>query len=444
MPTDNHEASLISGWMYPIFAAVGFYWLIRFAALGGTTSTPATKDTERDSTGRCKDWHPGAYHILRAWASGIAKFAVIWAASKGASVRVVAIASRDRARARAYAEKHNIPRYYDNYQKLLDDPDVDAVYVGLPTSYHYMWSAKAIEAGKHVLVEKPLTVNYKEAKDLQKLLSQPSKSPRAPLIVLEGYHYRFHPVARHIKALVSDKEFMGDLKEIQMDFSLLDPKACLKNYLGIGDGGGDEKFLKIKLLDRWCYAVDTLRFLLPQESKLEVKDASISTFRASAKFNARYQGNSVVASYVVEKGKIEGITWNIRIEGSNHTVLVSNIGHPYIYHSISIRPSNDPTKTRTFKMYGEGETTFEHQLEAFSAAIRAREPKGVPGRIKAFSAAIRAREPKGVPGRIKNVKRGVFGDYEIWSGIDSAVQNMRVIDEVFKKAGTTSIPSRSY
>jgi len=421
MPTDNHEASLISGWMYPIFAAVGFYWLIRFAALG----YPVVVRLVRLPRKIPKETAQDAVRIGILGASGIAKFAVIWAASKGASVRVVAIASRDRARARSYAEKHNIPRYYDNYQKLLDDPDIDAVYVGLPTSYHYMWSAKAIEAGKHVLVEKPLTVNYKEAKDLQKLLSQPSKSPRAPLIVLEGYHYRFHPVARHIKALVSDKEFMGDLKEIQMDFSLLDPKACLKNYLGIGDGGGDEKFLKIKLLDRWCYAVDTLRFLLPQESKLEVKDASISTFRASAKFNARYQGNSVVASYVVEKGKIEGITWNIRIEGSNHTVLVSNIGHPYIYHSISIRPSNDPTKTRTFKMYGEGETTFEHQLEAFSAAIRAREPKGVPGRIK-------------------NVKRGVFGDYEIWSGIDSAVQNMRVIDEVFKKAGTTSIPSRSY
>ena len=79
------------------------------------------------------------------------------------AVEVVAVASRERERAEAYAAEHGLGRAHGSYDELLADPDVDAVYVPLPNSMHVPWSVRALEAGKHVLAEKPLTRHPEEA-----------------------------------------------------------------------------------------------------------------------------------------------------------------------------------------------------------------------------------------------------------------------------------------
>jgi xylose dehydrogenase (NAD/NADP) len=113
-------------------------------------------------------------------------------------VDVVAVAGRDRGRTEAYARSRNIERAYGSYDDLLADPDVDAVYVSLPISMHVDWSVRALEAGKHVLCEKPLTRRPEEA---QRAFDAAKRSRRT---LMEAFMYRHNPLTRRIAELVQN------------------------------------------------------------------------------------------------------------------------------------------------------------------------------------------------------------------------------------------------
>lgn len=102
--------------------------------------------------------------VLRA--ARITRDALIKPAAKVDGVEVVAIAARDRQRATDAAGKHGIPRVLDSYEAMLADPQIDAVYIPLPNGLHGRWTLAAIDAGKHVLCEKPFTANAAEARDV--------------------------------------------------------------------------------------------------------------------------------------------------------------------------------------------------------------------------------------------------------------------------------------
>ena len=99
-------------------------------------------------------------------AARIAPLALIRPARKVPGVLVAAIAARDRRRAEAFAARHGIPAVHDSYADLVADPSLDAVYVPLPNALHAEWTLRALEAGKHVLCEKPLTANQAEARQV--------------------------------------------------------------------------------------------------------------------------------------------------------------------------------------------------------------------------------------------------------------------------------------
>lgn len=126
-------------------------------------------------------------------------FAIIIPAKSHPEVVVQAVAARDRSKAAAFAAKHGIPDVKDSYQAILDDPSIDCVYIPLPNGLHYEWALKALEAGKHVLLEKPSVSNAKEAESLfhHALLKQ----PKAP-VLLEAFHYRFQPCWQYYLTLV--------------------------------------------------------------------------------------------------------------------------------------------------------------------------------------------------------------------------------------------------
>jgi len=397
-------------------------------------------------------------------ASNIAKFAVLWPALKDTAaenVVVHAVASRDGAKARKYADSAGIPNAYEGYQKVLEDPKVDAVYIGLPSELHFMWAKRAILAGKHVLVEKPLTLNYHEAEVLRDLIAsqerynhqnqeegkeetsldrtknKKTKKKKKQIIVLEGYHYRFHPVARHVKRVVQDSKFMGNIISITFNFSLVDPKAAAKMtfYSLPPPSSSSSTKDKIKLLDRWCYAVDTIRFVLPKETTYRVETAEFtSPYHLSARLEAttplmKEEEDVVVVHFTVEKARVETPSWNLEIKGSKHTVSAINIGHPYLYHKIQVNPTADDVvknnkhqRSKTLQVYGKGETTFEHQLAAFVASIRHNQQRGVAGR-----------EADDV--------RAVAGDDEIWPGIDNALENMKLIDQILRKGNQKTLES---
>ena len=131
-------------------------------------------------------------------AARIAGSALIEPARLVPAVSVTAVATRDAGRAQTFALQHGIPSSYGSYEELLAAPDVDAVYVPLPNSLHATWTLRAIDAGKHVLCEKPFTSNAAEA------LTVAAAAERSGLVVMEAMHYRYHPLVRRMAALLAD------------------------------------------------------------------------------------------------------------------------------------------------------------------------------------------------------------------------------------------------
>jgi predicted dehydrogenase len=189
--------------------------------------------------------------ILSTANIGVAK--VIPALQASQFGRVVAIASRHAASAEAAAQKLGIPRAHASYEALLRDPEIEAVYIPLPNHLHVPWSIKALEAGKHVLCEKPIGLNAQEA--LQ-MADAAKRHPR--LKVMEAFMYRFHPQWQAAKKIVADGG-IGELRTVHSVFSYwnVDP-ANIRNNGAIGGGG---------MMDIGCYCVSFGRFLFGAEPK---------------------------------------------------------------------------------------------------------------------------------------------------------------------------------
>ena len=160
---------------------------------------------------------------------------------------LVAIASRELQKAERAVGEMNLQKAYGSYESLLADPDIDAIYNPLPNHLHVDWSIKALEAGKHVLCEKPLGLN---AKDAKRLVDAAAGFPK--LKVMEAFMYRFHPQWKTARSWAKEGR-IGRLKTIQSFFSYYntDPNN-IRNKAEIGGGG---------LMDIGCYSVSLSRFL---------------------------------------------------------------------------------------------------------------------------------------------------------------------------------------
>jgi predicted dehydrogenase len=171
---------------------------------------------------------------------------VIPGAQASDKVELLGVASRARPRAEEYAERWHIPRAYGSYEELLADPEVEAVYISLPNTLHSAWSIRALEAGKHVLCEKPLSRRAAEAE------AAFDAADRAGRLLSEAFMYRHNPQTARVTALVADGA-IGELRLIRATFSysLYDPaNVRLRPDL---DGGA--------LMDIGCYCVNACRLL---------------------------------------------------------------------------------------------------------------------------------------------------------------------------------------
>jgi predicted dehydrogenase len=185
--------------------------------------------------------------------ANIATEAVIPAMLNCKYCNIVAIASRTEEKAKRAASKFDIPKAYGSYEQLLDDKEIEAVYIPLPNHMHVPWAIKAMEAGKHVLLEKPAALSSSEA---QTLLDESKKYPR--LKIMEAFMYRFHPQWVKVKKLITNGT-IGNLKTIQSSFSFFedDPNSIVNNKKM---GGGS-------LMDIGCYPISLSRFLFGAEPK---------------------------------------------------------------------------------------------------------------------------------------------------------------------------------
>lgn len=177
----------------------------------------------------------------------IAREKVIPAIQKARNCEVAAIASRNLEKAKETAMDLGIQKAYSSYEELLADPDIDAVYIPLPNHLHVQWSIRSLEAGKHVLCEKPVGMN---AADARKLLAESKKYPH--LKVLEAFMYRYHPRWKRTVELVR-AGIIGDIKAVHSFFSYYnDDPENYRNSAEMGGGG---------LMDVGCYSISVARLI---------------------------------------------------------------------------------------------------------------------------------------------------------------------------------------
>ncbi|HPD14795.1 MAG TPA: Gfo/Idh/MocA family oxidoreductase [Planctomycetota bacterium] len=186
-------------------------------------------------------------------AGGIARRFAKGLATIPEQATALAVGSRDLAKAQKFAEEHKIPRAYGSYEELLADKDVDAVYISTPNSLHAEWSIKAAKAGKHILCEKPVTVN---AAELRKVLGVVK---RCGVFFMEAFMYRCHPQWKKLLEIIKAGT-IGEVRILQSAFAfnmgLQLQNIRLSNPLA---GGG--------LMDVGCYCVSFCRLVAGEEPK---------------------------------------------------------------------------------------------------------------------------------------------------------------------------------
>jgi predicted dehydrogenase len=157
----------------------------------------------------------------------------------------LAVGSRMKDKADSFGAAHGIPHRYGSYEALLADPDVDVVYISTPHSYHAEWAIKAAEAGKHILCEKPLTLNLQEAEAVVAAAKQHN------VFLMEAFKYRCHPQTARAMQLIREKA-IGDVRLIQATFSFHAGFSAGSRLFNNELGGGG-------ILDVGCYCTSFAR-----------------------------------------------------------------------------------------------------------------------------------------------------------------------------------------
>jgi predicted dehydrogenase len=182
--------------------------------------------------------------------ANIARAAVNPAIQASGNGELVAIASRDAARAAEFAAAHGIPRHYGGYADLLADAEIDAVYIPLPNALHREWAIRAARAGKHVLCEKPLALSETECREMI------TAAESAGVVLMEAFMYRFHPRTRRALELIAEG-VIGELRMIHATFTFrLRRSDDIRLSRDLGGGS---------LMDVGCYCVNVSRTAVGRE-----------------------------------------------------------------------------------------------------------------------------------------------------------------------------------
>jgi predicted dehydrogenase len=287
-------------------------------------------------------------------AARITPAALIKPARQVPEVVVTAVAARDPARARQFADRHGIPVVHDSYAALIADPDIDAVYNPLPNSLHAPWTLRAIAAGKHVLCEKPFTSNEAEAIEVADAASS------SGLVVMEAFHYRYHPLARRMLDVVAGE--LGRLRHVEAALCFPLPRFSDIRYQFDLAGGAT--------MDAGCYPINCIR-LLGQDEPAVVS--------ARAKLHGPAVDRAMVADFRFPggaTGRISTSLWSgqlvrlgARAVGEHGEMRAFNYLSPQAFNLLTVRVGGRTRRERV-----RGEATYTYQLRAFAAAVLRGEP----------------------------------------------------------------------
>jgi predicted dehydrogenase len=300
-------------------------------------------------------------------------------AADESEVEVAAVAARDLERARQFAAKHKISTAYGSYAQLLADPRIDAVYIAVPNGLHGRWTKAALEAGKHVLCEKPFAANAEEAASVAEV------ARHSGMVVMEAFHYRYHALTARMLEIINSGE-LGDITKMEawFCFPLVPPNNVRWDYQLAGGA----------MMDAGCYTVHLQRTLAGAEP--EVSSATAKTRRPAVdrllKAELAFPGGctGLITASMLSRRRLGA---GVRVSGTRGTMDVLNPILPQLVHRLVVRSDT----RRAVEHVPRQPSTYASQLRAFTAAILRGEP--------------------------------------VLTGPDDAIANMTVIDACYAAAG---------
>jgi predicted dehydrogenase len=325
-------------------------------------------------------------------AARIATTALLRPVQLQSAAAVVAIASRERARASDMARRWSIPHVHADYDSLVTDPSIDAIYVALPPSLHAEWTLRAMAQGKHVLCEKPLATNASEAARVADAASA------AGVVAMEAFHSLYHPLAQVMRDLV-DGGSLGRITHMSARFyGRKRPVGDIRRSYELGGGA---------LMDLGCYCVRLLRWLHAGEPSVTDAQAVLWSPAVDRMMGAELVWPDGCRGTIACGFRRWGMPMaRLHVRGTRGAMVVLNPVMPHVGHLLVLRRG-----ARQSARMVPGRSTYSHQLEAFTGAVR-------------------------TGGTVVSDAR-------------DAVENMRVIDAIYQRAGlplrgealTTSHPS---
>ena len=314
-------------------------------------------------------------------AARITPNALITPAQAVPGVAVEAVAARSRARAAEYAAQHRIPVVCDDYATLVESADIDCVYNALPASLHCEWTVRALEAGKHVLCEKPMASNAEEAERMARAAEASGTR------LVEAAHHLHHPALPRLRELLESRT-IGDLESLHSTFCAPIPTADDVRF-DYALGGG-------AMMDLGCYPLSALRFLTRAEPEIESARAEEDPPHIDVDIVSELRfGNLPARIHCSMRADFEMF---IEARGKGGRIRATMAFVPHLGGRLEIETPDgkkvekaDPTPTYVF------------QLRAFEAHVRNGEPtetsaESAIGTMRAIDAIYRAAglEPRGL------------------------------------------------
>jgi predicted dehydrogenase len=298
---------------------------------------------------------------LRIGVLGAARIAgsAIVEPARTTGARLVAVAARDADRAKAFAAEHGVERVLGSYADVLADPEVEAVYNPLANSLHGPWNLAAVEAGKHVLTEKPSASNAAEAHDVR------DAAVGAGVLVVEGFHYLYHPVARRLLNAAGSGE-LGELQRVEISMVMPPPPDTDPRWSLELAGGA--------LMDVGCYGLHMHRML----GQFAGGEPTVTAARGGER-----AGNPGVDEWLdIDLAFPSGLPGHVhtsmnaperdfscRIVGSRGEAFAPSFVLPHLDDRVLIAVDGEERVEELGKR-----SSYTYQLEAFAAAVRGGEP----------------------------------------------------------------------
>lgn len=314
-------------------------------------------------------------------AARIAPRAIITPANALLGAEVVGIGARNLERARNFAAQHSIPFAFGSYAELIRRDDVDLVYVALPPSAHREWCVKALEHGKHVLVEKPFASNAQDAAEMV------AAARAAGRQLIEGFHYRFHPLFE-LALTTLRSGAIGKIRHIEAVFNanLPDTPGELRYIEELGGGA---------LMDLGCYCLHWIRSVADDEPTVVSARARCGSPGVDLEVKAQLAFTSgPTATLKCSMQPDDGVLFRrLRVQGDDGVLELDNPVSPHAGSTLSVEALNAPLP----RIVSGGDTTFHYQL--------------------------------------RHVLDVIEGRAQPITGGDDAIGNMRAIDSIYRAAG---------